>query len=192
MRRWLELWPLLATLTIVWPLNTWSVVGNLRGWGILTGWSLFMVSIAIANLELCYWWWFWGWLGRSIQKLRQVQKSVDFAKQLSHEAWRDPYVRWRYLERVKNHFIGLYDQVTDPRNWIIRCLRWGGHGMIFLMGIEPFIPGARVAGVFFCRTTKSKSGFGVLLIANIIHVTIVIWSWEQVLVFFQWLRQIFY
>lgn len=176
------LWPLLVAAIIAWPLNvTWFLVPNLRGWGVLDGWGLFILAEVLANLELPYWLWFWGWVGRNIQKLRPVKEVVKLSKETVNDLKKDHYVRQHYLDPIKNHFVGQYDWLTNPNNAVIRFLKWGGHAAMFGLGVEPFVPGLRIAGTFFCRTTRSKTGFVALLIGNFIHVAIMIWGWDFLL-----------
>lgn len=187
MKKILELWPLVVAAAIAWPLNvSWSVVPNLIGWGILNGFWLFVVAEVLANLELVYWWWFWGWLGRSIQKLRPIKETIAFGKETVVDLKKDNYVCGRYLDPIKNHFLKQYDWLTNPDNFAIKWLKWGGHGMMFFFGIEFFIPGLRIAGTFFCRTAKKwKAGFATLLVGNFFHIAIMIWGWDF---FFSWLK----
>lgn len=179
MKKIWELWPLIVALLISWPLNvSWMVIPALRGRGILMDWQLWLVAEILSNLELPYWWWFWGWLGRNIKELRPVKEAVELAKEKIEEAQKDRYVRSRYLDPLKEHFVNQYDWFTNPGNIIIRWLKRSGHGAMFVLGVEMLIPGLRVAGSFFCRTTGWKAGFATLLIGNFFHVTIMVWGWS--------------
>lgn len=172
-------WPLLVAAAITWPLNvSWAVMPSLLAWGV-KGWTLLAIVEIMASLELTYWWWFFGWLGRSIQKLRPVKDVMDLGKEKIRDFKDDRYIRWRYLDPVKNHFLKQYDWLNDPDNAAMKWLKWGGHGMIFFFGIEPFVPGLRIVGAFFCRLTNQKSGLITLLVGNFLHIVIMVsgWNW---------------
>lgn len=173
-------WPLLVATIITWPLNvSWSVMPSLLAWGV-RGWTLFVTVEVLAGFELMYWWWFFGWLGRSIQQLRPVKDVMDLGKEKINDLKNDYYIRWRYLDPIKNHFLKQYDWLNDPGNKAVKRLRWGGHGMIFLFGIEPFIPGLRIVGAFFCRLTNQQSGFATLLVGNFFHVLMMVLGWNWI------------
>lgn len=176
----LELWPFIVATIISWPLNVgWSVVPSLVGWGILSGFWLFIVVEILAGLELTYWRWFWGWLGCNIQKLGPVKKEIEFGKETIDDLKEDHYIHKYYLDPI----LKRYKRLASPDNTAVRLLKWGGLGMIFLFGIEPFIPGFRVIGAFFCSVTKSRESFIALLIGNFFYVLIVIWQWDKILSF---------
>lgn len=176
----LELWPFVMITIISWPLNvSWSIVPSLRGWGVLTGFWLFVVAEIMAGSELTYWRWFWGWLGQSIQGLSRVKNEIEFGKKTVGDLKKDHYVHKLYFDPI----VRRYRQLANPDNVIIKLLRWGGYGMMFALAAQPLIPCSRIAGAFFCSVTKSKKNFAALLTGNFFYIIIVVWGWDKIFCF---------
>lgn len=186
MRIFFRFWPIFISMVVALPLNVdFSIIPNLRSQGVF-GLKLFYASAVLATAEMFYWYWFWGWVGREIVGLRAIKPSVEFGKEITKELKNDCYVRNKYFHRIIGHVIKRYEWATSPGNWFVRLIKWGRHGAMIILGVEPVIAGGRLAGIIFCRTFSWRSGFATLCVANIGHVALMVWGWNQLFSFFGW------
>lgn len=184
MEIFLRFWPIFISLIVALPLNVdFSIIPNLRIQGV-TGLKLFYIASILATAEMIYWYWFWGWIGREITNLRAIRPSVEFGKEITGQIKNDCYLKNRYFLRIQDHIIGQYDWATNPKNNIVRLIKWGGHGAMVILGVEPVIAGGRLAGVIFCRAFSWRAGFITLSVANIGHIAFMVWGWSNLLSFF--------
>lgn len=182
----LKLWPIFLLPVMAVPLNVdFWIIPNLRAQGVV-GQKLFYIATILATVEMFYWYWFWGWVGREIANLKKIRETVEFGKEIANELKNDYYVNNKYLRRIINHVIKQYEWATDPNNWLVRLIKWGGHLSMIILGVEPVMAGGRTVGVIFCRTCSWKAGFITLSVANVGHIGIVIWGWDKFFSFFGW------
>lgn len=144
----------------------------------LSFWTMFWVSMLIANLEILGWFYFWRWFAwKWLPKREKIEEAVEFVKSV--------------IELLKEH--GLLKTIIIKALWTFRwatnpnrllSLKKLGHFWMFFLGAEPFFTGGRLLGVVLCAATRWKAGLISLCIGNAIHVYISIRTWN--LIFFLW------
>ena len=125
-------------------------------------------------------------MGREAVNLKKIRESVKLGREIAAELKNDYYIKNRYLNRIIDHVIWQYEWANDPKNRLIHFIKWGGHGAMLVLGVEPVVAGGRTVGTIFCRIVSWRTGFVTLTIANIGHIAIVVWGWDKIFSFFGW------
>lgn len=176
MKKTLNLWPFLVSIVMAWPLNVdWSILPSLKGFSALSNFQIFLIGSILATGELLYWYWFWRWFGRFLANRENIKMTIAFGKDIVFDLKEDGY-----LDRLITHFQKTFCWAVDPKRVYMKIIKASGYVGLFLLGIEPIVPGGRVAGVIFCGTLGSKKGLVVLAAGNVLHIAYMVGIWNMV------------
>jgi hypothetical protein len=146
-------------------------------------WALFVVLSVLATLEIIIWYKFWRWFFISyLPRKKEIRKTIEFAKEISGELKRDGYIERLksdgYIDRVIYRCEEIFRWATHSESWHFKKIKAWGHLGLFILGVEPFFSGGRIAGVIFCSTLGWSKGLYSLCIGNIFHVAITVGFWK--------------
>jgi len=171
-------WPFLAA-TAVALLNIDLIVIPFLLKAGFAGLRLFAIASVLSTAELIFWYWFWGWLIKRVIRLKNIQESIEFGKEVGNELKREGYA-----DRVKSFFVQKFHWAISRKNRIARTVRTGGILSMVLIGAFPE-PGTRIVGIVFCRTAGWRTGFYFLAAGNILHLGYVIGGWSFIFSLFR-------
>lgn len=153
-----KLWPLLAIPVAYFNVD-FGIIPFIRAMGWAKGFNLFLIATLLATAELEFWFRFWSWVG-DLVKLGKETEGMGRIQRL-----------WK-----KSAYI--YDKILSGK--ITALIRRGGYPAAFLISIF-VIQGGRLVGIIFYASLKSRMGFFVVMIGNIIHTAMMVLGWEIIL-----------
>ena len=174
-------WPILMAAVSLGVNVDWVVIPFLRIRGLSVS-RILIIAIFMGMAEALYWYWFTGWLGKVIADSKPIKESINLGKQLGGDLKNDTYLKRKYLEKITNHFVKQYEWAINPDNWLVKMIKYGGYLAVVVLGF--FIPGGRLGGVIFCRITKWRTGFLVLMVTDLGHLFYVVLGWNWLFSFF--------
>lgn len=140
--------------------------------------TTYIIAIVLANIELVMWYRFWRWFFVSwLARRKSIKETIEFTKGIANEAKKDEKVRG-YLCRIIDRFENTFAWATNPKRWLWKIVKAGGHFGLLFLGFEPFFWGGRLVGTVFCATIGWKNGIYSLCLGNSLHVIITILSWK--------------
>ena len=144
----------------------------------LSFWGMFLIATPLANLEIVggyyFWKWFtWKWLPTTEPIKEKVELTKGIIALLKEYGLLETII-YKVREQFKWATSNRFSKLVGA---------WGHAGM-FILGAESFISGGRLIGTVLCASTKKKNGLYSLMVGNVIHVAVSIWTWN--LFFYLW------
>ena len=139
----------------------------------------------LGTAELFIQYYFFNWFRKKVvlkalKKKATKEGLVKEAVEIVQEVRQKPY---GISTKIRDYCFRVYASATDPKNKTVKKIRRGGHGVMFLLGIEPYT-GGRLIGVINCGAIGWKKGLVSLSLGNAIRMTGIVAVWDYILSFF--------
>ncbi len=143
--------------------------------------STFLITAPLATFGVVYDYYFWRWVRKSKWVKEVLDARYKFSDILVKNGWWEltKHAGFCVVSDFAKEHKRLSDQIVESKSRIIKVINYGGRALsyvaIFLIGLEPLIPGCRLIAAFVCGVRRWLSGLCVLLAANLLHVWIMVW-----------------
>ncbi|MEX1064047.1 MAG: hypothetical protein WD898_01825 [Candidatus Paceibacterota bacterium] len=175
---------LIPVLLIIFQIDL-IIIPVLRQAG-LSFWKIYFIAMPMGTAELFIQYYFFSWFRKEVvltvlkRKAAQeglVKEGIELVQQVRQQ-------NYGVSTRIKNYCFKIYASSTDPDNKTVKKIKRGGHGIMLLLGLEPWVYGGRLFGVVNCSAIGWRNGLYSLALGNAVRMTGIVAAWDFILSFF--------